>query len=281
MKEMIKRIVLKIKKSMAFILKPLYYKFNSIKSAYYLNRISHKKTNNDSIKVGFIVQMPEVWDKQSPIFEAMTADTRFDPYLIVVPSYDIVNSKISKYASELKYFLDKYDKKYIIRAYKNKWYDLRSGNFDYIFFQRCWEIYLPKQYHTNSVIKYAKTCYLPYAYGGLYDGKYYYKSKFYKNLYLTFCATDDQVKFHEKSKYKKIINLGSPVLENIYLNISEHHKCDTEYKTILWTPRWTDDKYYGGSTFLSNMYNIINLQKEISEYRVICPSSSSDFPKCN
>ena len=53
-----------------------------------INQFKKRKRANDRIKVGFIVQMPQVWDKESPVYERMTADSQFDPWLIVVPSYD-------------------------------------------------------------------------------------------------------------------------------------------------------------------------------------------------
>ena len=62
----------------------------------------------NQIKVGFIVQMPEVWDKEAPLFEAIIKDNRFDAYLIIVPHYDFAKSKLGKYGEEKRYFIERY-----------------------------------------------------------------------------------------------------------------------------------------------------------------------------
>ncbi len=64
------------------------------KKKYILNNKRNKK--NQQIKVGFIVQMPEIWDKEAPLFEAMVDDGRFDACLIIVPHYDFANSRLGK-----------------------------------------------------------------------------------------------------------------------------------------------------------------------------------------
>lgn len=40
------------------------------------------------IRVGFIMQLPGVWDKVQPVFEEMLSDERFVPVGIVVPKYE-------------------------------------------------------------------------------------------------------------------------------------------------------------------------------------------------
>ena len=61
----------------------------------------------DKIKVSFIVQMPEIWDKEAPVFEALLRDDRFDACLIVVPHYDYSKDKLCSYGDELEYFRNK------------------------------------------------------------------------------------------------------------------------------------------------------------------------------
>ena len=61
-----------------------------------------KKNKNNKIKVGFLVQMAEIWDKEAPVYEKMVSDNRFDVYLIIVPHYDLSTNKLSQ-----PYFFDK------------------------------------------------------------------------------------------------------------------------------------------------------------------------------
>lgn len=235
-------------------------------SVYYFRRIKANKYLKHSlvpissmpVKVGFIVQMPEVWDKESPIFEEMLFDSRFDPYLLVLPSYNFTKSDFNVYGNELEYFKKKYNNEKIICLFDNGWIDLKKFNFSYVFYQRCWERYVPKQYHTKYVARYAKTCYIPYA-TGMNDGIQYYRTSFFTYLYICFCSTKEQVFFHPNNKFQKILYLGSPVLET-FMGYFESNKITNNNKCILWTPRWTNDSFFGGSSFLRDMNNILTLK---------------------
>ena len=241
-----------------------------------ISRLLRKKTCHDVISVAFIVQMPEIWDKEAPVFEAMLSDARFNARLIVVPSYDYAKGQIKGYGNELEYFENKYGSECIVKAYKdNGWTDLEQLDLDYVFYQRCWENYLPEQYHTKNVIRYSKTCYIPYAVG-LFDGADYYKKNFFTNLYACFCSTREQTAFHVQNTKRKIVFCGCPVIER-YADIAKK-LARSDRKTVLWTPRWTDDAFFGGSTFFENMYNILELKDAHSDIDLVLRPHPMTFP---
>lgn len=220
----------------------------------YLREDSHKPINDRRIKVGFIVQMPEIWDKEAPVFEQMLKDDRFDVFLIVVPSYDFVKSETRDYGSELAFFSGRYGTDRIILARRNNtWIDLEPLCFDYVFLQRCYENYLPIQYHTSTLIRFAKTCYIPYCYHALDDGKQYYMNSFFANLYLFYCCSEQQQRNQRPHGHAKTVYLGYPALETV-----RNHSL-SENRSVLWTPRWADDKETGGSNFLKHMDTIPGL----------------------
>ena len=227
-----------------------------------------KRNDNKKIRVGFIVQMPEIWDKEAPIFEAMQKDSKFDPLLIIVPSYDISKSNYCDYGYELDFFLKKYSNSNIIVAYENKhWRDLKELKLDYVFYQRCWESYLPVQYHTKNVIKYSKTCYIPYCFHALDLDESYYNTNFFTYLYMFFCCSKDQYEEVPYRKYRHCVFLGYPSLDN-----NSHYNdlfADGTKKTILWTPRWVNDDNTGGSTFLKYLYNIPELISSHDNIRLL------------
>lgn len=222
------------------------------------------KVIDKRIKVGFIVQMPEIWDKEAPVFEKMINDDRFSPKLIVVPSYDFAKSRIGEYGDELAYFQNKYDNELIIKAFDEKWVDIESLQFDYVFFQRCYEHYLPEQYRTNVVANYAKTCYIPYCYHSLIDPDAYYMSSFFANLHLFFTCSRNQFERVQKIKQNGVLYDGYPVLDLKYEETGE-----TDKTTILWTPRWTNDPSFGGTTFIDYLYKIPALARELPAIRFI------------
>lgn len=241
--------------------KKTYY---SIKAYYSLKKTMNIKSSIDKIRVAFLVQMPEIWDKQLPIFEAMLNDDRFDPFLVVLPSFDLVTKKFDDYGEELKYFKDLYSLDNIIVAYeKEQWVDLKPLKFSYVFYPRCWENYIPNCYKARKVIKFSKTCYIPYCFHGLNVNKEYYSTSFFKFLYLFFCCSDEQFKEYPKRKYQKSVFLGFPSIEKI------HCETQTCNNNILWTPRWTDDDEYGGSTFFQYMNSIPQIKETFPQVNLI------------
>ena len=73
----------------------------------YLKQLQeHPYHHAGPIKVGFIVQMPEVWDEEKPVFDLMLEDEHFDPTLIIVPAYDFARSILSNYGREKQFFID-------------------------------------------------------------------------------------------------------------------------------------------------------------------------------
>lgn len=246
------------------------------RSEHYILRLLNRKSNNNTINVAFLVQMPEIWDKEAPVFESMLSDTRFNARLIVVPGYDFAKKQLNDYGKELDYFVNKYGNECIVKAHKdNHWIDLKQFCFDYVFYQRCWENYLPEQYHTKNVVKYSKTCYIPYAVG-LFDGTSYYRKSFFNNLYLCFCSTKEQVAFHVQDTNRKIVFCGCPIIER-YADIAKN-LASSGKKTVLWTPRWTDDAFFGGSTFFKNMYNILELKEIHSDIDLVLRPHPLTFP---
>lgn len=205
------------------------------------------------IKVGFIVQMPEIWDKEAPVFEALLRDDRFDACLIVVPHYDYSKDMLCSYGDELEYFRVKYPDVSIITL-NNTDDDIIDDSYDYIFYQRCWEQYLPNQLKCKNVIKHAVTCYTPYAYHCGPEGPSYYCNSFFRNLNKFYCCSEDQAEEVKKICYIESSYLGYPGFAS--LDYSEKTSGNTN---ILWTPRWTDDVHFGGSSFFKYKDKIIDL----------------------
>ena len=215
-----------------------------------------KNRKNKKIKVGFIVQMPEVWDKEAPLFDAMLVDDRFYLYLIIVPHYDFTNSKLERYGEEKKYFTRKYpDVKTLLLKDENDM--VVDDSFDYIFYQRCWENYLPEQLRCKNVINYAMTCYIPYCYHCTPMVVSYYKTDFFWYLNKFYCCSEDQYKQVKKIGDIECQYLGFPVIDSLCYEDTRNKKFN-----ILWTPRWSDDRSLGGTSFNTNKYNILNLSKK-------------------
>ena len=214
-----------------------------------------RKQSRKQIKVGFVVQMPEIWDKEAPLYEALLEDKRFDVYLIIVPHYDFANNKLGQFGDEREFFVERYTAANIVllNSPEDKVID---SSYDYIFYQRCWEDYLPEQMRCKNVINYAMTCYIPYCYHCTPMLVSYYQTDFFWFLSKFYCCSDGQ--YNQVSKIGNIECqfFGFPVLDSLHYEDNKHEKIN-----ILWTPRWSDDLSLGGSTFNRNKNLILELTK--------------------
>jgi len=236
-------------------------KFRNFRCKYIYKRLSKKHKNILCIKVGFLVQMPELWDKQSPLFDALINDDRFSPYIILVPEYDFINKKLGSYYDDL-YFLEKY-KDYCLKAYEDgDWIDVRCIELDYLFYQRPYDTYLPKELWSTNISHHTKCCYIPYAFWPL---KYYlcgYNRSFFRSAY--FCFLDS------KENCNEIIKLGDYEADHRYIfcgypSLDRSINCLSgqfnDVKTILWTPRWNYDPKIGGSHFFEYKDKFLTLNR--------------------
>ena len=222
------------------------------KAAYYFAK-RNQSVSNSPLRVGFLAQMPEVWDKLESVYNAMNENARIEPVIIVIPNRNLANNQFDV-ISEDNYFLVKYPK--AIKGYDNgQWLDLRTLNLDYLFYQRCYENYLPSHLHTAKTIKYVKTCYVPYCYHVLCESQGYYRTSFFANLYQMYCCSGDALERVPAGLSERSAYLGYPVLENI-----QKEEMNRDCPVILWTPRWSCDKAYGGTSFFSYKDKILSLK---------------------
>ena len=243
----------------------------------YIRRLNSKeRRQNIPIKVGFVVQMPEIWNKEAPVYERMIKDPRFDPWLIVVPAYNLVTRKLGQYGKELEYFKSTYPNANILtsKELSSSFRKLKDCGFDYIFYQRCWEMYIPKALHTNQVLKFAKTCYIPYHYHDLEAPDSYYSTRFFNNLYVLFCSSKMQANAYQPTYGRHSIFLGYPPLSSArFDDIPDYQRL-----RLAWTPRWTTDPFYGGSTFWKYKDNFVALKRSNPELSILLRPHPLTFP---
>ncbi|MBR2746520.1 MAG: CDP-glycerol glycerophosphotransferase family protein [Erysipelotrichaceae bacterium] len=264
-KFMVKNYKQKIKEWLYVYVLPEFDCFMALRAVKKLN--INRKRNDTSIKVGFIVQMPEVWDKEAPVYELMMEDKQFDPWLIVIPSYNATSKSLNAYGRELLFFQNKYQFANILtsRQLHEDFSGLKAQGFDYIFYQRCWESYLPDLLHTSKVIKYAKTCYIPYGFHFFNESLTYYKTRFFNSLYMFYCSNQQQFERYSSITKLKAAYLGFPGL------------CRTPNRSILrqnelrilWTPRWETSLRYGGSTFYDYKDCFVTLKQNSPYYKIV------------
>lgn len=237
-----------------------------------------KKTKNDKIKIIFICQVPAIWNNFQYIYKAAQDDANIEAFILALPEKIMGHIYEEKYGKNKAYDMcSKFEENTInAQTSYNSWYSLENINPDIVFYERPYDIHLPEQYRSYNVKKYAKTCYVPYAYSiGNFNAKLTYNYEFLKNINYVFT---------ENSYYKEMLNkISKKFLNNklkaMYFGYSRYsHKAiglttnisDKKVKTILWLPRWTSDEKLCATTFFQYKNFLINYCISHKNVRLIC-----------
>ena len=88
------------------------------------------------IRVAYIVQMPEVWDKQKSFFERLTSDGRFNVCVVIVPPYNPDTRKFGKNDDNIRFYKSNCRKCKFLSAFDENGtaVDIRKYRFDYVFY---------------------------------------------------------------------------------------------------------------------------------------------------
>lgn len=228
------------------------------------NFIEESKIQRDSkvIKVGFLCQYIPAWNKFESIYNYMLHNDNFEPYIFCVP-YGIHNNVLDNPEAEndtYEYFINKgYDAINTLVA-RDEWLNIKNYGLHYIFYTRPYNIFMPKEYHSEILSKYMKICSLMYGISITKDNiKTTINFDFYSNTYCYFAESqetknyfDNCFKYNIALGYQKAVCCGLPVLSNFISKKNE--KSDSwnfssnSYR-VIWTPRWSTDKKSGGSNF--------------------------------
>ena len=243
---------------------------------YYLNIPSYTKSvraieakpKKEKINLAFMVQCPEIWITSNPIYEAALRDERFNVSIILVPEMsfayyvflqDVEYEKIYQFGH--KTFGDKCIESY--NPVTKEWLDIKTLDLDYVFIPRPYETYLPKQYRASAIRRFAKVCYVSYAFPILNDSHILYNSHFVRNANMIFCEQQHSFDYvckrfarTYKSQLQKFFYTGYPRFDMVEEHTGAEGKLwskerSAKVKRIIWTPRWTVDPKLGGSNFFN------------------------------
>ena len=91
----------------------------------------------------------------------MTSDKRFEVWLLIVPQYRIDLGKLDDYGSEREYFEAECRNGNVLYAVGDKnSSEIDISRFDYVFYQRPYDWYLPEELKSNNVAGKAGICYM-------------------------------------------------------------------------------------------------------------------------
>lgn len=241
---------------------------------------NYRSCDGGTIKVAFLVQFFSAWNKFEALYREILSDDRFDAQIICVPDglkdISVNGKKNDAYESFIEHGYE------AVNALNSdgSWYDLRSRGFDCVFYDRPYNVKLPRVYQSKTVSGYARICNIMYAMmlaEEIYDISM--KRDFFKDAYLFFAETETSAeRFKQRFPYtvkkglKHVCYLGMPGSEQI-LN-------DRDLKTdiwdfagnrfkVMWTPRWTTNPQLGGSNFFVYYKEILKFAKANPDIAVL------------
>ncbi|MFV0382286.1 MAG: CDP-glycerol glycerophosphotransferase family protein [Breznakia sp.] len=233
-----------------------------IVSFFLLIKLRKKKKTKTKIRVGIMVQLPSLWGKTARLYEELSQDAAFEVVLLAIPDYKF-ESQLPVYKSMENHaytFLKENHFDAVKTNTETGWVDIATLKLDYLFYPRPYDALMPKGYKSCDVIKYIKTCYIPYGYLlGKTLMRNAFHLRFFTNLYFYFAENKDfenynknRFRFSHFFQLRKSVYTGYPSLQNVLeqkvkkcLYWKEHDKT----LKIMWTPRWTIDEKQGKSNF--------------------------------
>ena len=259
--KVIKKIINAIKYYIQYIISLLYIAKNK-------KRVKKKISSSEVLNVIFVVQYIPGWNKLEPIYSKMQKDKRFNPSIVCVP-LNIQNHILMDNDGNdtYRYFVEHGYKAINALLDDGSWYDLKQLRPDYLFHSRPYNHFMPICYTSDRIVRYALICNVMYgACLANNDRKVCINKAYFKNVY-SYYAFDESEKEYYEGLYRKGVKIriqrcfpfGATGLEQL-LESKNSIDSDTKFKKIiLWTPRWSTDKYVGGSNFFNYKDTILQL----------------------
>jgi len=246
------------------------------------------------IRVCFLQQDPNCWNKSKALYDLLKADDRFAVSLLCVPDpFDPDTASTYRFFAENGY--DAIDARvgdgpWQAMENQGQWFDLTSLQPDYVFYQQPYDAYLPKAYQSRRVAKYAKICITPYGFALTKELLVCSEYDFYKRVYCVYSVSQAEQVFNAR-RFAPSHRLGirhSKYLGTLVLSDLFSHKAETSPSWVfskndfraIWTPRWTTDPKIGGSNFFRYKDFLPNYAKENPQVDILFrphPMAFSNF----
>lgn len=215
------------------------------------------------IRVCFLQQDPNCWNKSKALYNLMLADARFDVSLLCVPDpFDPDTASTYRFFADNGY--DAIDARvgdgpWSTMDSRGDWFDLQSLQPDYVFYQQPYDAYLPSAYRSNMVSKYAKICLTPYGFALTQELMECMEYDFFRNVYCVYSVAQAEMQYNagrfapsHKMGIRHSKYLGTLVLSDLFSHKDEASPSWEFSKNTfraIWTPRWSTDPKIGGSNF--------------------------------
>ena len=228
---------------------------------------TEKKPVNRPIRVCFLQQDPNCWNKSKALYDHLLNDERFAVSLLCVPDpFDPDTGSTFRFFAENGYeAIDARlgDGPWSTREDQGEWFDLQALQPDYVFYQQPYDFYLPVCYRSKVVSRYARLCVTPYGFALTKELLSCMELDFYRNVHCLYAVSETEKRYNTQrflpshklgirhSKY-----LGTLVFSDLFSHRQEHSPSWNFSQggfRAIWTPRWSTDPKIGGSNFFRYM----------------------------
>lgn len=219
--------------------------------------------NHGIIKVVFLCQYIPAWSKNKQLYEALRSDERFDVTLLCVPNRISANQlqNPEDLSNDTYEYFSSHGYKEAVNALigKNEWLDLKAQHPDYVICNR-YDRPMPIPYTSSELSEYVKICLIIYGTALLRVEETMIDKTFASNTFYFFAESEGiRTEFLRRNRLLQTLKLsdavfcGIPAVENALKAKGEEARSwdfTSNSFRVLYTPRWTMDPTWGGSTFL-------------------------------
>lgn len=241
-----------------------------------------RTTNEGIIKVVFICQYIPAWSKCKQLYETLNNDTRFKIILLCIPNRIIANhlSNPNDLSNDTYDYFSDHGYKEAVNALigKDEWFDLKGYYPDYVIYNR-YDRPMPVPYTSKEVACYAKVCLIRYAHALIRFEEVLFDKQFAANTYCLFAESKGMILVFNrwntilcKLRFSHAVYCGIPAVENIYKAKGDKAEAWGFSKNsfrVIYSPRWTLDPAWGGSSFPKYGWAFVNLADEYPDMDIL------------
>ena len=247
-------------------------------------RLKLKAINHEKINVVFVCHRPAVWESLHSVYDTLKSDSAFNVYIVAIPhKKQLPGLYFNHEVYESEGAEDFWKSEGCINGYNyesGEWFDLKKLEPDYIFFQQPYNITRCEQYKSWNVAKYAKICYVAYAFdfigGSILEVSTPKDFMDNVSIYFTQNKIDDRLIFNllkkQQNDFTERFITGFPRYDGIMrynaASVANNVNCDrsSSYK-VIWTPRWCTDE--GNCSFFDYKDRMVDFFNGNGEYQFV------------
>ncbi len=238
--------------------------YKDIQAAFYLLRWRRRGVKNRAVRVCFVQQDPNCWNKSKALYDLLKHDKRFCVSLVCVPDPFDPDTE-----STYRYFLENgYDNAidarvgagpWLVMEGTGEWFDLKELKPDYLFYQQPYNAYLPEAYRSHVVSRYTRICHTPYGFALTKELLRCMERDFCRYVFRTYSVSELERRYNclqfpitsalglRKARYY------SPLVFADFFQEQQKQSNSWQFSKntfrAIWTPRWTTNETLGGSNF--------------------------------